>query len=1104
MIKLVSKIKKRDGRIVDFDEGKITNAIFKAAESVGGKDLKEAKRLSDLVVKAIEKRFDEKEIPTVEQVQDIVEKVLIEEGHAKTAKTYILYRQKRADLRETRRLILGKVTETKLTPNALQVLKERYLRKDKEGNLIETPDEMFRRVAKNIAQADKLYEKKSDVGKTEQEFYEMMANLEFLPNSPTLMNAGNIIQQLSACFVLPIEDTMESIFEALKNTAIIHKSGGGTGFSFSNLRPKNDLVQSTKGVSSGPISFMKVFDAATEVIKQGGKRRGANMGILRVDHPDILDFIVAKEKPDVLNNFNISVGLTDKFMEALMKDGKYELISPRSKEVIRKLPAREVFNLIVTMAWKNGEPGIIFLDEMNRYNPTPAVGKIESTNPCIVGSSLISTGKGLVRMEEIAENSRDIEVSTDARIGCADSNQVLEQFGVKFNKIAGAWKTGIKKTFKLTTESGYELTATADHKILTAEGWKELKDLNIKDRLLIQSGKGKFNFNDKIPFKSRFLKIWSKEFGQIIGWLIGDGWLRYGDKNCRAGFVFSKEDKNILEYLKPRINAIYGKEIREIVRENGVTHLSYHSKGFVDLFKKIGVKAVKADKKEVPGAIFTATKEAVTGFLQGLFSADGTIAVQKNKTHYIRLTSKSERLLKGVQLLLLNLGIKSRIYERHRAKRLTFRYKTVRGELRLYESDGILYELQVSKDMIPLFLSEVGFLCNKHNEKISKLKHIKFYKTKFEDRVISIEYNGKEAVYDLTEESTHSFIANGILIHNCGEQPLLPYESCNLGSMNLALMIKDKKIDYERLKKVIWDSVHFLDNVIDMNKLPLKLIEENTKANRKIGLGVMGFADMLVQLNIPYNSDEAIKTAEEIMKFINDEVKKASVSLAKARGVFPNFEKSTYNTGKAEDRVRNATMTTIAPTGTLSMIADCSSGIEPLFAISFIKRVLDNKELLYVNRYFEAIAKKREFYSEDLMKKIDNKGSIQDMEEIPKDVKRVFVVSHDITPEWHIKMQGAFQKYTDNAVSKTVNFRYTATTKDVEDVYMLAHKLGCKGVTIYRDKSREGQVLNIEVPLEKIEEENEKQEVCPECGGRLKFEEGCAKCHKCGYSVCHA
>jgi ribonucleoside-diphosphate reductase alpha chain len=565
-----------------------------------------------------------------------------------------------------------------LSDNAKRVLERRYLKKDINGKVIEAPEQMFRRVAHHIAKAEKKYGDASHLMKMEEIFYGMMTEFQFLPNSPTLMNAGRSLGQLAACFVLPVEDSMEGIFDSLKNAAMIHKSGGGTGFSFSRLRPKNSRVGTTGGIASGPVSFMKIFNTATEQVKQGGTRRGANMAILRVDHADILEFIHCKRDNKELNNFNISVAVTDVFMEAVKKAGEYDILDPRDKTPAGRLSALEVYDALLQQAWENGDPGIIFLDKMNRDNPTPELGAIESTNPC-------------------------------------------------------------------------------------------------------------------------------------------------------------------------------------------------------------------------------------------------------------------------------------------------------------------------------------------------------------------------------------------------GEQPLLPLEACNLGSINLAKFVSTGEdgpvVNYQGLKELIWWSVRFLDDTIDVSRYPLPEIDQMVKGNRKIGLGVMGFADMLFQLGVPYNSEKALKLAEEVMGFIQKESHAASAQLATDRGVFLNFDKSVFK-DKVDCRYRNATTTTIAPTGTLSIIAGCSSGIEPLFALSFVRRVMDNDELLEVNPYFEEVAKNRGFYSKDLMDEIARHGSIAGMEAIPEDVRRVFVTAHDVSPEWHVRMQAAFQKRTDNAVSKTVNLPRDSTVEDVMKVYNLAYELGCKGITIYRDGSKENQVLS--------------------------------------------
>ncbi|MFO7773115.1 MAG: vitamin B12-dependent ribonucleotide reductase [Dehalococcoidia bacterium] len=575
----------------------------------------------------------------------------------------------------------------KLSDNALRVLERRYLTKDGEGRVLETPQELFRRVARHIASAELLYDSQGDVSSWEDAFYNLMANLEFLPNSPTLMNAGRELGQLSACFVIPVEDSMESIFDAVKYTALIHKSGGGTGFAFSRLRPEKDRVGSTGGIASGPVSFMRAFDVTTDVIKQGGMRRGANMAILNVDHPDILQFIEAKEDQEALTNFNLSIAVTDGFMKAVKKGTEYRLVNPRTGKVTDKLNAKEVFDRIVNMAWRTGDPGVVFIDEINRHNPTPKLGKIESTNPC-------------------------------------------------------------------------------------------------------------------------------------------------------------------------------------------------------------------------------------------------------------------------------------------------------------------------------------------------------------------------------------------------GEQPLLPFESCNLGSINLSKMVMHKdgqaEIDYGKLSQTVKLAVRFLDDVIEVNQFPLPEIAEMTKTTRKIGLGVMGFADMLIELGIPYDSEQALAVAEGVAGFISEEADRGSIELAQERGVFPAFQGSIYDVADGH-RFRNASRTTIAPTGSLSIIANCSSGIEPLFALSYVRHILEGEAFIEVNPYFEDMAKGGGFHSPDLMKQLAEGKKLRDVKGVPEETKRLFVTAHDISPEWHVRMQAAFQKFTDSAVSKTVNFPYDATPEDVAKVYMLAYQAGLKGITIYRDRSRESQVLTVGEGAKKAE-----------------------------------
>lgn len=1072
-----SKIRKRDGRIVAFEPSKIAIAIGKAFKAVGEEDGEVAARLAEEVVNLIDTRI--KGTPGVEDVQDTVEETLIKHGHAKVAKAYILYRQKRAELREAKRF-MGVVDDLKLGINAIKVLEKRYLLRDENLKVIETPSMMFRRVARAIAAVDRHYNPGRDVKKVEEEFYSLMANLEFLPNSPTLMNAGTDVGQLSACFVIPIFDSVEDIFNALKYMALIHQSGGGTGFSFSRIRPRGDIVKSTKGVASGPLSFMRAFDMATEIIKQGGKRRGANMGILRVDHPDILEFIPAKGEEGLLTNFNVSVAVTDDFMRAVEEDKRYPLVNPRNSEVVKKLRARDVFDLIVTSAWRTGDPGLIFIDEINRHNPTPHLGEIESTNPCLAAGSLITTNRGLMKIEDIAASvsyDESLNVFIDTRACFRDrgseeggSSMLL---GARLGRLQGAWFSGVKDTVKITTKRGYEVICTPDHRFLTSEGgWVAAQEL-LGETILLQSGECVYKAPPTLPmepqkeyrkdFQYELPRKWSRDLGRVLGWLVGDGWLS-DTPNYRVGFTFNEDDVEYMEIISSIIESWSGRRVKPIRRANNVWHLSYHSKTLLEFFKALGCACTISKKKRIPERLFTAPREAVEGFLEYLFLADGTASINQEKGVYIRLTYASKGLLRDVQNILLGtFGIKSSIYERKRAV-TPFRYTDVHGNQREYISAASYYELNLSgQDLEKFFeVTKLGGRFTELREVLSKMTRGP-HRKKFEDEVISVEPNGKAPVYDIAEGLSSTFLANGIVVHNCAEQPLLPYESCNLGSINLARMISREKggavVNFEKLGGVVKTAVHFLDNVIDANRYPLKEIKRITKGNRKIGLGVMGFAQALLELGIPYDSEEALNKADEIMGFITKTARKASMELAEERGSFPNYKGSVWE--KRGIKVRNASITTIAPTGTLSIIASTSSGIEPIFAVSFYRSVMGGTRLLEVNPVFERIARERGFYSKELLREIARVGSIQGVKEIPRDVRRLFVTALDIAPEWHVRMQAVFQKHVDSAVSKTVNLPNDATLEDVKKVYMRAYKLKCKGITIYRYGSKREQVLYI-------------------------------------------
>jgi len=674
----MERIIKRDGRVVAFDPQRIVRAIGKAFDSLGIVDPDAAEALAERVVCVAEDR--QGDAPTVEEIQDIVEEVLIDAGYAQVAKAYILYRQRRGEIRGAKKYI-GVANDLKLSVNAIEVLRRRYLRHDVAGEIIETPGEMFARVARCVSAAEKRFG--GDREAVEGRFLHAMKDLLFLPNSPTLMNAGLPLGQLSACFVLPVEDSISGIFNALKAMALVHQSGGGTGFGFSRLRPKGDAVASTGGVASGPVSFMRIFDAATDVIKQGGRRRGANMAVLRADHPDILEFIAAKDQPGHLENFNLSVSASDHFMKISREGGDLDLVNPRSGEVVGSIEASVLLRLIATSAWRGGDPGMIFIDRINALHPIP--GTIEATNPC-------------------------------------------------------------------------------------------------------------------------------------------------------------------------------------------------------------------------------------------------------------------------------------------------------------------------------------------------------------------------------------------------GEQPLLSHESCNLGSINLSRMVKGGEVDWELLAGIVRLGVRFLDDVIEVNRFPLPQIRKATLRSRKIGLGVMGFAEMLILLGISYASPEALKAAEEVMSFINRTAREESERLGLERGSFSAFEESSYACAAA---MRNATVTTVAPTGTISIIAGTSSGIEPLFAISFVRHVLAGARLIEGNRLFEEEARRRGIYSQDLMAEVARRGTLREIKGIPKDMLNLFITALEIDPEQHVKVQAAFQKHTDNAVSKTVNLPNSASADDVLRIYDLAYRLGCKGVTVYRYGSR-GQVLYLG--------ETDEEEECRYCG----------------------
>ena len=970
-----------------------------------------------------------------------------------------------------------------LSDNARVVLERRYLAKDARGRLAESPEELFRRVAHNVAEAEARFVAPAGaharVAAVEAQFYELMTSLRFLPNSPTLGNAGRAIQQLSACFVLPVEDSMEGIFGTLKDTALIHQSGGGTGFAFSRLRPAGDIVASTGGIASGPVSFMKVYDAATESIKQGGTRRGANMAILSVDHPDVEAFINVKSDMVTLQNFNISVAVTERFMQAVERDEEYELLNPRTRAVTGKRRAREVFRQIVANAWKNGDPGLVFLDRINRDNPTPQLGRIEATNPCVTGDTRLSTSAGLRRMDELEAAGGALEVVADRR------GQHLNARGTELRIAAPVFKTHDDiNTFRVVTAHGYEVTATGYHTFVTARGRVALRDLVPGDTLFIQSEEGRFGDRG------------SAELGLVLGSLAGDGNFHaqrgvvlsfWGEDVDYAGEVESAVGRLLAERTPGHRRASLSPALLSVPSRQRADIRS------VELARLLSEHGVTAETKlRVPEAVWQGTRACVVGYLRALFGADGTVNhAPSKKSCSVRLAQSDERFLKESQILLANFGIESRIRLRREAGRRLM--PDGKGGKKEYAHKA-QYDLIVDGSSRDRFAAEIGFLSPRKQARLEDFiagKARRSNASRYETRVVSIQPAGRAAVYDTTEPVTHTITVNGLVTGQCGEQPLLAYESCNLGSINLSKFVKAAAtakatrgrgkngaapaatvgVDWEALAAAIPVCVRFLDDVIEQNRYPIPEIDAMTKQTRKIGLGLMGWADLLFLLHIRYDSEEALALAERVAAFVSEHADRASEALAAERGVFPAWQGSIYDPAAGDvrggRRFRNSTRTTIAPTGTLSIIADCSGGIEPAFALAFMRQhYLDRKDpskvtrLPEVNRTFAAIAKEHGFQGDGLIEFLAEGGALAERDDVPAWAKDVFRTSHDIEPEWHVRMQAAFQRHTDNAVSKTINFRHDATVDDVERAYLLAYREGCKGITVYRDGSRDRQVLS--------------------------------------------
>ncbi|QPV63676.1 ribonucleoside-diphosphate reductase [Halosimplex litoreum] len=1135
----------------------------------------------------------------------------------------------------------GETLEERLTGNAYHnILPARYLRKDADGELVEQQEDLFVRVARNIALAEAVYEAdeqdvevtvtpdqlkpdhprrdelaeevfgtgtaadddaettlnqhnvnkfayetvvpelpeevRSHVEETAEEFQTLMEDLSFMPNSPTLMNAGDELQQLSACFVDSPDDDITNIHQTAKEAAEVFQSGGGMGYAFWRLRPYGDAVGSTGGIASGPITFMRTFDQMCETIAQGGARRGAQMGVMRVSHPDVIQFIHAKNKdvslahtlrlndPDDfthnsfadaleearelidddgkvpkhlrnaveghLSNFNISVGITDDFMDAVKADEEFTFTNPRTDEPhvataeteelyemfdlgdhvevgeVLSVPARKVWERIVDGAHENGEPGVVYLERINKEHSFDVEEhpdhRILATNPCVTGETLISTENGLVEAEELYEQGVARDVVVDGRLS---DDRVKEASSV--------YKTGEKDVFELTTEEGYELRLTADHRVMTDDGWVEARNLDAGDTVHIQNRKGQFGQHG------------TGAEGRVLGWLAGDGHLKDGEG--RAVLNFYDDDAEVSEQFaddvnevvrEPHGNADYEVGVNDIARSDDyrgtqAVEQRIRSTRLYELAEETGL----ADEKlQVPDAVMRGSEEMARGFLRALFTADGCVQGNVEKGISVRLASVDGDFLREVQQLLLNFGIGSRIYEDRKESGVT-ELPDGTGDTAEYETRGF-HELVVSSSHAVAFEEEIGFLLERKNEELAdRLDEYSRgpYSPKFEATVESVEADGHEAVYDLTEPDTHSFVANGLVVHNCGEQPLEEYEACNLGHINLSTLAAtdapdwrvwseahadeydsleeavdaflEEAIDFEAFDHRIEMGTRFLENVVTMSDFPVPKIEETVREMRKIGLGVMGLAQLYIQLGMRYGDDVSNEVARQLMRHINHGSKAASHELATERGTFEEWDNSKYaepteyrewfekQTGLDADEwadgfaLRNHNTTTIAPTGTTSMVGNTTGGCEPIYNVAYYKNVSDDVQgdemLVEFDDYFLRVLEENDIdvdavKEEAQAQMAENEfDGVTGLSTVPDAVGELFVTTGDLSAKQHAGIQVACQEGVDSAISKTVNAPNDSTVEDAAEVFEYIYDHGGKGVTYYRDGTRSKQVL---------------------------------------------
>lgn len=938
-----------------------------------------------------------------------------------------------------------------LSENARIILEQRYLMKGDDGVPVEDPDGLFHRVSNAVAQGEKPEVRQIWAGR----FYDLMTSLKFLPNSPTLVNAGTGGRGcLSACFVVSPDDNMNSIMQVASDAAMIEKWGGGIGFGFSKLRPKRDRIATTHGEACGPIAVMKLYSSVGATLTQGAFRLGAHMGQLNITHPDVREFIHCKDNDDTLQNFNISVQITDEFMRAVDNDEEWTFYNPRDigggpvNEAVGTVRARDLWREICESAWKTGDPGVVFMDRVWDTQPNPQMGDIQTSNPCVTGDTLVYTGEGLVQIGELV--GKTPALSLDSRSGAEAS------FALK------VWQSGVKPVYRLVTREGYTLKLTADHEIFTTRGKVAASDLRQSDRIRLLNHKGYFGtFGDR-------------NLGLTLGWLTGDGHIDVK----RAVLSFYGEDHKVAPILAEATQAVVAGTGERPTRNypTGV-HTTGAGRGIVqstrlrDVVRGYGL--TEQDWHHVPDVVYQGTEEMQRGYLQALFGADGTVAGKDSKKGVsVRLNSSFPELLEGVQRLLLNFGIASRIYLRRNER--TVMMPDGKGGNKPYHTKAN-YEVIISRDNVLRFRDEIGFLNEAKNAKlanrIASYSKRGFYRERFLATFDRLESMGEEPVYDLTEPMTHSFVANGLVISNCGEEFLENYGNCCLGSINLDKHVGIHGFDYESLDNTVRTAVRFLDDVIEVNQFPMQKLRDVNLATRRIGLGVMGWADALIRMGVPYDSPRALDLTEQVAGFIHDTAWDESARLASERGPFPEYENSALKT-RGMPPVRNSSVVTIAPTGTISRLADCSSGIEPHFANAWWSNVLwkgSDGAGEAGERLLDAPKSVWEALRERLADEEQVRAVLEQLADAPEDADRIFTengidpahfrTSMLIGQEAHVRMQAAWQKYVTNSVSKTINLPNSATIEDVENAYRLAWETNCKAVTVYRDGSKSMQVL---------------------------------------------